>query len=388
VLASLFVLATVAGCDTGSPQGSVGGGSAPAPVVQLTAPAPKVTITPQDGDRTVRTDARVKVVVEHGKLASVTVAGKGAPKVAGKLSSDRTSWTATSGLRYGTRYTTTVRLAGTSADPVTSAFATAPAKKLLTTSISPLTGSQVGVGMPIVVKLSVPVTARAAVERGLVVTASEDVEGSWSWISDEELHYRPESFWPAGTDVRLDVRLAGVDAGKGVTGGKDRTVSFHVGASMVSTVDVKALRMTVERDGRVVRTIPVTAGKAGFLTRAGIKVVSEKFRTKTMDAATINIDKDDPEYYRLKVEYAMRVTWSGEFVHGAPWSVSDQGRARVSHGCVGMSLADSKWLFEQSSIGDVIKVVNSPRTLEPQNGWTDWNVDWDTWRSGSALAAT
>jgi hypothetical protein len=86
------------------------------------------------------------------------------------------------------------------------------------------------------------------------------------------------------------------------------------------------------------------------------------------------------------VPYALRVTWSGEFVHGAPWSVRNQGRANVSHGCVGMSMADARWLFGVTKVGDVVKVVGSTRPLEPNNGWTDWNVPWERWQQGSALA--
>jgi lipoprotein-anchoring transpeptidase ErfK/SrfK len=133
--------------------------------------------------------------------------------------------------------------------------------------------------------------------------------------------------------------------------------------------------------------VPITTGKAGFLTRNGIKVVMEKFVSKVMDAQTIGIHPGDANYYKLTVPYAMRVTNSGEFVHAAPWSVANQGLANVSHGCVGMSMANGRWFYSQSHIGDVIQVVNSPRHLEPGNGWTDWNVPWSQWRQGSALAA-
>ena len=37
--------------------------------------------------------------------------------------------------------------------------------------------------------------------------------------------------------------------------------------------------------------------------------------------------------------------------------------------------------------GDVVRFVNSPRSLEDNNGWTDWNVDWSEWNKGSALSS-
>jgi len=162
-------------------------------------------------------------------------------------------------------------------------------------------------------------------------------------------------------------------------------VKFETGASMVSTVDVNKHQMVVKRDGKVWATIPVTTGKGGFLTRSGTKVISEKYTMKVMDAATTGISQGSSEYYRLDVPYAMRVTNSGEFVHAAPWSTGSQGSANVSHGCVGMSMTNAKRLFYNTLVGDV-KVVGSPRELEPGNGWTDWNVSWKDWLKGSALA--
>jgi lipoprotein-anchoring transpeptidase ErfK/SrfK len=141
----------------------------------------------------------------------------------------------------------------------------------------------------------------------------------------------------------------------------------------------------VWRNGSKARVIPVTTGKDGFLTRNGIKVILEKHTLKVMDSRTIGIYPGDPEFYELDVPYAMRVTWSGEFVHSAPWSVGSQGRDNVSHGCVGMSPSNAIWLFNQSTVGDVVKVVGSPRRLEPGNGYTDWNVSWSEWLEGSAL---
>ena len=105
-----------------------------------------------------------------------------------------------------------------------------------------------------------------------------------------------------------------------------------------------------------------------------------------MDAATLDVDEGDPDYYRLDVEYAMRLTWSGEYVHAAPWSASSQGEENVSHGCTGMSMRDAGWFFNASKPGDVINYVNGPRQPEDWNGYTDWNLSWSEWKKGSALS--
>ena len=83
---------------------------------------------------------------------------------------------------------------------------------------------------------------------------------------------------------------------------------------MVSTVDITAHTMTVTRNGKVIRVIPITTGKAGFQTRGGIKVIMNKERYPVMDSTTVDIPADSPDAYHLKVEYALRLTWSGEFV--------------------------------------------------------------------------
>ena len=117
-----------------------------------------------------------------------------------------------------------------------------------------------------------------------------------------------------------------------------------------------------------------------------MKVILSRETSRQMDAETTGLKKTDPEYYNVKVKYAMRLTWSGEFLHAAPWSVGSQGRANVSHGCTGMSTANAQWLFERSKMGDVVKYVGSERPLESYNGYTMWNMNLASWAKQSALA--
>ncbi len=354
-----------------------------------TAAAGPVTVTtvPADTSTDVPLGSPVMVSATHGRLTSVIVVDDKARPVEGRTLSGDTVWHATASLRAAQHYrVTAVTVDGAGeATTTTSTFATVAPRTVLTTSISPIDGELVGVGMPIVVNFNAPVQDRAAVERVLVVTASKAVPGSWSWISDTEVHYRPMAYWPTYDDITLEVGLQDVDAGGGVYGISNHTVAFRTGSSIISTVDVRRHTLTVRRNGTVTRVIPVTTGKADFLTRNGVKVVLEKSPLVVMDATTVGIAKGSPDYYKLDVPFAMRVTWSGEFVHAAPWSTGSQGRANVSHGCVGMSMTNASWLFRQTTVGDIVQVVGSPRRLEPGNGWTDWNVDWTDWVAGSAL---
>ena len=150
--------------------------------------------------------------------------------------------------------------------------------------------------------------------------------------------------------------------------------------------NLQAHKMKVFVGGDLARTIAITGGKEGFESRSGTKLIIEKFPSKRMDAATTGIEPGDPEYYNIaNVQWAQRVTYSGEFLHAAPWSVGDQGSANVSHGCVGMSPEDAKWLYDRTLVGDPVEVKGSDRGLEVGNGWTDWNVSYAEYQAGSAL---
>ena len=387
-VACVSALALVSGCtSSASPSGkaqAAGLGAAHAAKVSRAS----IDVVPASASVDVPVDQPVTVTASEGKLTAVTLTDEKARVVTGEISADGLTWTSTDPLRVADHY----RLVAAAVDTDgigterSAFFATVAPRKILETSISPLGGQSVGVGMPIIVRFNATVRNRAAVEQALTVTSSKPAEGAWSWVSDTEVHYRPKEYWPAYNNVTLDVNLKNVDAGSGVWGMQNRTVKFRTGSSMVSIVDVDAHTLTVYRNGKKTRVIPVTTGKADFLTRNGTKVILEKHTLKIMDASTIGISKGSPEYYRLEVPYAMRVTWSGEFVHAAPWSTGDQGRDNVSHGCVGMGMANAIWLFNQSTVGDIVKVVGSSRQLEPGNGYTDWNVSWDDWLAGSATA--
>jgi lipoprotein-anchoring transpeptidase ErfK/SrfK len=310
--------------------------------------------------------------------------------VSGTLDKAATTWTADELLEPGEAYR--LRMSGAGSDGKSKTELVRFRTTDLTLdeqtypSLAPLDGATVGVGMPVILTFDIPVTDRAAVQRQLAVTSQPSVRGTWHWYSDTEVHFRPRSYWPAGAKVNVEAELNGVNVGGGIYGQESRDIDFTVGKSVISKIDLDSHTMRVFIDGELARTIPITGGKPGFDTRSGVKVIMEKFESKRMDAATTGISPGNPEYYNLSnVQYAMRETYSGEFIHAAPWSVGSQGSANVSHGCIGMSTENAAWLFGQSSVGDVVKVTGSSRQLEEGNGWTDWNVSWSEYREGSAL---
>jgi lipoprotein-anchoring transpeptidase ErfK/SrfK len=352
-----------------------------------------VVLTPNvvNGATDVRVSTTVKVIAEDGKVSAATLkTADGATEIPGTITDK--GWRAGSRLEPGTAYDLSVTGVGEDGEQITvaSAFSTQALTLEQQTypSVAPLEGETVGVGMPVIVTFDLPVKNRELYEKYMTVTTDNGTTGSWTWFSDTEAHYRPQEFWPANTKINVKLRLNSLPAGGGVFGQQDQDIDFQVGKKVITTVNVARHRLTYSVDDQVVRRIPVTTGDDTHRTREGIKIIMEKFSSIDMDAATTGVDSEDPGYYNIEdVRWAMRLTNSGEFLHAAPWSVGSQGRDNVSHGCTGMSTADAKWLYERSQRGDVVKYVNSPRALEDRNGWTDWNVSWDTWTAGSALQA-
>jgi lipoprotein-anchoring transpeptidase ErfK/SrfK len=368
------VLAIVAGgCSSG-----VGGPGKKAPAV--------LTISPGDGAQKVAPDAGAMVKVADGKLSQVTVADAGGHTVQGTLAADRRSWRSLWTLTPATTYTVDARATGRDGKQVAgkARFTTVTPVTRLESGMAPLDGERVGVGMPVQLLLSRPVTskdAKAAVERALVVQMSQPVEGAWSWVSDTEVQFRPRDYWPAGEKVKVVAHLAGVKAGNGMWGVKDRSVQFTVGPRHVTTVDAKAHEASVTDGGKVVKTIPVSLGKPGDDSYSGIMIAQEKAADIIMDSATTG----NPGAYRIPTKWNVRMTYSGTFFHAAPWSTGAQGNSNVSHGCVNASPDNARWFFDFTSRGDIIEVTGTSRKLRFGNGPTPWAKSWNEWLQGSAV---
>jgi lipoprotein-anchoring transpeptidase ErfK/SrfK len=370
----------VTGC---SGDGGADGGKDSAAEVAV-VPAAQIAVSPADGADGARTDKPVAVQVTGGTLTRVQVTGEGGKPLAGALSEDGLTWTSSGRLVPDTRYTVTAAAKNKDGKTATTSagFTTLKPQKTVSTTVTPSDGWTVGVGMPVVVNFSKSVKDRAAALEALSVTSSPKVEGGWRWFSSQQVQWRPKAYWPSGTQVTVKSALEDVEVAPGVWGTRNRTTRFQVGSAMISTVDMKKHTLTVRKNGQVIRVIPVTTGKKGFDTRNGVKVIMARESSRRMDAETTGIAKDDPEYYDVKVKFAMRLTHSGEFFHAAPWSVASQGHANVSHGCTGMSTANAQWLFNQSKVGDVAIFTGSKRQLEWGNGYTAWDMSFNRWVSG------
>ena len=326
----------------------------------------------------VKVDKVLTLTAKKGTFDSVEVK-TGKTSVRGALSADKASWTSKTRLEPGTRYhVKAVAVDSKGLKTVKrSSFRTQVLDRRtqeIFPSFAPVSGETVGIGMPVIVRFDRPVANRAAFQKHLTVTNSSHQKGAWHWLSDYEVHWRPAHYWKPGTDVTVKADINSIAAGDGMYGQLSRTSTFHVGRSVISHVNAASHQLQTFIDGKLARTIPITTGKAGFTTRSGTKVIIEKNRHKRMNSETIGIATNSANGYDLDdVEYAMRLTYSGEFLHAAPWSVGSQGYANVSHGCTGMSTSNAAWLYANSKPGDVVEYTGTDRPMSLDNGYGDWN---------------
>jgi lipoprotein-anchoring transpeptidase ErfK/SrfK len=350
----------------------------------------ELDITPAKGATGVLPTEQVVVKASSGTLGEVTVTDANGKKVAGETGTDGT-WTSSARLAPSAAYTVTAAATGPDGTPstTTSTFKTLKPKVTATYGILN-SGATVGVGMPVSIQFDSAVTTaklRGEIEKLVKVTTSPKQAGAWGWLDNRQLMWRPAKYWQPGTKVTISAPLTGVQTGEGKWVANDDAASFTIGSSMVSTVDIRSHQMTVRRGGQVIKVIPVSTGRPGATTetRSGTKVIIRKEGHVTMDSTTIGIPKGKPGYYKEETDWNLRVTWTGEYLHSAPWSVGAQGNTNVSHGCVNMSPANAKWMFENSKVGDVVKFTGSNRPFLPTEGIGVWQYSYASWKAQSAL---
>ncbi|MGI5425297.1 Ig-like domain-containing protein [Streptomyces sp. CA-179760] len=347
---------------------------------------------PSEGHEKADPDKPLEVVAEDsdGRITDVTAHDAAGRYLAGELAADGSRWHSTAPLAANAGYTVRVSTEDEDGAPgrkvVTFDTGKPTTKKRLDVTFGPRTGTY-GVGQPVTAELSRAVkdrAQRAVVERALKVTSIPAVDGAWHWVDDKKLHYRPKDYWPAQATVQVRSNLEGIKIGDRMWGGgKAKPLTITTADKLIAVTDASAHQMTVYKNDEIIRQIPVTTGMPGYDTRNGVKVVLAKEGTVRMTSASIGAS----DFYDLIVHHSVRVTNSGEYVHAAPWSVGSQGAANVSHGCTGMSTENAAWFYDTVREGDIVKVINSGGdTMAPfGNGFGDWNLDWQKWRTGSAL---
>jgi lipoprotein-anchoring transpeptidase ErfK/SrfK len=221
-------------------------------------------------------------------------------------------------------------------------------------------GAVVGVAYPVVVTFRTPIADRHAAERAIDIKSTPAMTGKFEWLDDDVVQWAPDRFWPAHTTVALSVG--------------DQSTAFETGPAVVGTASISKHTFTVTIDGVAAGpppalpaphhrpfwgqqgVFPASMGRPEYPTPVDTYTVLGKERTITMDSSSVGIPITDPDGYYLTVDYAVRITSRGLFVHSAPWAVNSLGYDNVSHGCISLSPEDAEWYYNTVNVGDPVIV--------------------------------
>ena len=347
---------------------------------------PKLTASVTDGAVGVSVDSPVTVSAEDGVLGAVTMVNEDGGPVAGRLSRDGLTWATTDPLDYNERYTLTAKslgLGGVTSRQMT--FETHSPENLTMPYVLPNDGEVVGVGQPVAVRFDENIPNRLAAEKAITVKTNPPVQGAFYWLSNREVRWRPANYWKPGTAVDVAVNTYGVDLGDGLFGQENVTTHFTIGDEVITTVDDNTKTLTVKRNGEVIKSMLVSMGKSSTPTNNGTYIVGDRFSHLVMDSSTYGVPVNSPNGYRTEVDWATQISYSGIYVHAAPWSVGSQGYSNVSHGCINVSTSNGQWFYDNAKRGDLVQIVNTVgSTLPGTDGLGDWNIPWDQWKAGNA----
>jgi len=373
-------------------------GAAPVPPARITITTGNLTFSAPAGRRgsvvtrsalraqvDKRPDLGIEVSVTGGRLVRVSAVNGQGRAVPGTLAG-RADWRANWALSPDQAYHVTATAVNPRGRESTLAgsFRTMTPRRTFTAMTSLGTGQVFGVGMPIMVTFSHPITRRAEVERSLEIWSSKPVTGAWYWMSGTQVWFRPRAYWPAHTRVRFEAHLKGVQGARGIYGDANLTQRFRIGNSLVAVASAANHHMKVWWNGHLRGRWPISTGQPGDDTPDGHYLSFSMGNPVRMDSATYGVMPGQPGYYNVLVYDSVKFTNSGDYVHSAPWSVAEQGFSNVSHGCVNVAPGNAAWYYGHSLIGDPISVVGSPLKGTWGDGWTIWFLSWRKLVAGSA----
>jgi lipoprotein-anchoring transpeptidase ErfK/SrfK len=245
---------------------------------------------------------------------------------------------------------------------------TRPGGDPITSTVDLQSGGVFGVAMPIPVTFSAPIPngSKAEVERRLSVKSDPPQTGAWRWYGDKQVIFRPQSHWQPGTKLTVKAALGGLPvAGEHLD--TDRSVAATIGQKTGFQISSATKQMQVFQNDKLVKTVPISLGAPTTPTSSGNMVIMSK------EPSALWVYGPNEQY---DVKHAERLTGDGEYIHGAPWSVADQGKNNVSHGCTNLSPENAEWVFNKTQIGDPVTVTGTEKRLESGNGWTVWDMSW------------
>ncbi|WP_100446252.1 L,D-transpeptidase [Glycomyces xiaoerkulensis] len=381
-------LAAACSKDSGTIDSGDGGGESEAP-----QSAAKVTVTPEDGATDATAATEIAWTVEAGTFVEFTLTDAAGNQVEGDMHPDGTTWVPASPLEWEASYTAAVTAEDDAGVPVTveSNFTTiaSPGNRVTIENYLPGFDSTVGQAAVLAFRFEagfeVPEDSRADVERRLFVGSEPEQEGSWYWITGRALEYRPKEYWQPGTTVTVRLGLGGLPLGGDRFGEYDQETTFHIDTEqrmLEADDDTKQLR--AYRDGTIVETVPISLGAREIDGNDARSYSGHMIIMSREEESTFVSDLYD---YETDVKWAMRLTFSGQYIHGAPWAQDALGNENISHGCINVTEEMGEWLYNFVRWGDPVIVANTGASLPPGDGFTSWDLDWEQVQSGSYLTA-
>lgn len=315
-------------------------------------------------------------------LASVTMTNESGKEVEAEFNADKSEWTTTEPLGYGRTYTVEAR--DTEGQKVVSTFTTLSPDATVNAYVGPLDGATVGVAQAVTIRFDSAIKDTKAVEDLIEVTTSNDTDGAFFWLDPYEVRWRPKEYWEPGTDVSVKVNLYGQKLGNGLYGAQDSETNFTIGDKVETVIDNADKMLRVYANGELVKEFPVSLGTDNVHdTPNGTYVVGDEHEKLTMDSRTYGLALDAGGYV-TPVDYATQLSYSGIYVHSAPWAIGALGSYNQSHGCINASYDNAQWFQNYVKRGDPVVVKNTAGgTLTPYDGLGYWNLDWEQRSGGS-----
>lgn len=350
-----------------------------------TSPVAEKALAPvasvSDGATDVSPATEVVVKSLGDGLDEVTMTNEEGKVIQAEIGADGT-WHTTEQLGYNRHYTIVAK--DKNGESSTTAFSTMTPAATDSASLTPIPDSTVGVGQVIQFHFSTAIQDRQAAQDAITITTEPKVDGAFYWLTATELRWRPKDYWEPGTTVNVEANLYGVDLGGGVYGSDDNSTNFTIGDRVEAVADDATKQMTVYKNGEAVKTMPISMGSNANPTPNGVYTIGDLYPSLLMDSTTYGLALDAGGY-RTNVQYASQMSYSGIYVHAAPWSVGSQGVANVSHGCINVSTENAQWFQDFVKRGDLVTVKNTVGgELNGLDGLGDWMIPWETWSAGNA----
>lgn len=366
---------------------------------------PLVIVSPGNGTKDFDPTSPMAVTVFDGQLSSVSMKDPHGKVIPGKINADEHVWTPTKPLVYGTKYSVEAKTKAASnleeVDAKSSFRTTVPKNKTrvyfrTSGNINIVQGATYGVGLVVVAHFDEPIRNKALAEKHLSVKTKPALEGSWYWLDNQNAHWRPKNFYPAGTKVTVSADIYGQQLAPGLYGELNNSVSFRIGRKHYAVADDHTHDVKVYDNGKLVRTMPTSMGAGGYTTGAhgekislwtpsGIYTVINRANPVIMDSSSYGIPVNSRLGYKEHIYWATQISVDGIYLHQLDSTVWAQGRQNTSHGCLNLNLANAQWFYNWALDGDPVEIINTggPHLHLWQNG--DWSVPWSVWLKGSAL---